>query len=102
MTWKNERSGCKTIMKTKLIIGASVGLVCYRAYLVVSQLSTDSVGGWALGISGALTIVTTAWAWRVGKPDVSWRGVGVGLLYLMILLLRPARSEGGVQEMVLP
>jgi protein-S-isoprenylcysteine O-methyltransferase Ste14 len=79
-------------MNRAAILLASAALFAYRAYRTYGLFGYHSAAGVVIGFSSVWVLVTTALAWCIGKPDVSWRGVVVGLCYLPVLLLRPAGS----------
>lgn len=69
-----------------MIAGLSYILAGFRLWLCVPLLQSGSVSGVILGIVGLVAVGTTVWAWAVGSPDLTWRGLGVGVGHLAILL----------------
>lgn len=79
---------------SKLFVGfASALLFVLRVALCGALLVSGSFDGAMYGVSGAIVCVTTAWAWCVGRPDLSWTGLGVGVGHLAVLFLSPGATH---------
>ncbi|MCO5053685.1 MAG: hypothetical protein M9920_15510 [Verrucomicrobiae bacterium] len=58
----------------------------FRLWLCIPLLNSGTVSGFILGVVGLIAVATTVWAWAIGKPDLTWSGLSVGVGHLAILL----------------
>lgn len=72
----------------KLAIMIAGALVTMRLVLAAERLG-DGEAGVYVGCSGLFAVWATCAAWKRGTPDLTWRGMFVGLAYLLPVALQP-------------
>src|SRR4051812_24570637 len=75
-------------------------LIGIRVALSTKLILDGGAGGIVVGISGLLVVHTTCMAWFLGKPDLSWRGLCIGLGYLDALLLIPSTESSNIGAVI--
>ncbi len=73
------------MLQQSAVLVGSLALVLFRVHLSALLIASGSVSGVLLGVLGVVVCATTVWAWSRGRPDLTWSGLGVGLLYLVAL-----------------
>jgi len=69
------------------------GLIVVRLGMSLALCLQGHVVGLVLGLSGLQVVGSTLLAWLSGKPDLTWRGLCVGLGYFSVLLIQPPEHQ---------